>query len=347
VTFRVRIKARDADYEFTAFPGEPVLHAGLRAGIALPYECATGTCSTCKATVVDGDIWDRWPDAPARRKFTSGQHEILMCQCSVESDVSLDLNRMLSTGAPRTCTPHAFTGVLRNPRRLTHDVITFHVEVDARCEFTAGQFMLIGTPEVAGFRAYSMCNEPSTRPLEFVMKRKPSGGFSEWLFGADRDGAPLRLFGPLGKATYQPDDSKNILCIAGGTGIAGMMAILASAASAGHFKNHEGWIFFGVRTLHDAFFLHELSSLSERYPRLAVTIACSDEKVTDGVTYNWPALVFANGLVHEVAKRSMSGRYTNVRAYVAGPPPAVEAAMRFLLVEARLSRDDLRYDKFS
>jgi toluene monooxygenase electron transfer component len=43
----------------------------------------------------------------------------------------------------------------------------------------------------------------------------------------------------------------------------------------------------------------------------------------------------------------MQGRYGQVRAYVAGPPPMVDACLRLLLREARLAPADIRYDKFS
>jgi toluene monooxygenase electron transfer component len=42
----------------------------------------------------------------------------------------------------------------------------------------------------------------------------------------------------------------------------------------------------------------------------------------------------------------MKEHFVNVRAYVAGPPPMVDAATRWLLREARLKAQDLRYDKF-
>jgi toluene monooxygenase electron transfer component len=43
----------------------------------------------------------------------------------------------------------------------------------------------------------------------------------------------------------------------------------------------------------------------------------------------------------------MVGSYKNVRAYVAGPPPAVDATIRVLLLDAKLTTDNIRYDKFS
>ena len=67
----------------------------------------------------------------------------------------------------------------------------------------------------------------------------------------------------------------------------------------------------------------------------------------DDAAQRYPALAFEKGLVHEVAGRHMKGKYHNIRAYVAGPPPAVDAAIRMLLLEARLTTDNIRYDKFS
>ncbi|HEY4350712.1 MAG TPA: 2Fe-2S iron-sulfur cluster-binding protein, partial [Paraburkholderia sp.] len=64
---RIQVNARNRGYEFEALPGERVLHAGLRAGIALPYECATGTCGTCKATLVGGTVNDGWVGAPGKK----------------------------------------------------------------------------------------------------------------------------------------------------------------------------------------------------------------------------------------------------------------------------------------
>jgi toluene monooxygenase electron transfer component len=43
----------------------------------------------------------------------------------------------------------------------------------------------------------------------------------------------------------------------------------------------------------------------------------------------------------------MAGNYQNLRAYVAGPPPAVDAAIRVLLLDAKLTTDNIRYDRFS
>jgi toluene monooxygenase electron transfer component len=346
---RIRINARNRGFQYEAMPGQAVLYAGLAAGIDLPYECATGTCGTCKAKLVEGSLRDAWPEAPGRKYVKPAQGEYLMCQCAAEGDVTLEVAKFVKPTEPGAARVAAASGRLRDPALLVHDVMAFDVELDEPRDFEAGQFMVLAAPGVQGFRAYSMVNyERAAKRLKFVAKKKPGGGFSEWLFGSAREGAQLHAFGPLGKATFQPGIANDLVCIAGGSGIAGMMSILQCAADDGYFEGHRGWVFFGVRKLSDAFFLEELSAFRARAPqRLAITVALSDEAVPAEAAGRWPQLAFEQGFVHEVAGRALKGRYQNIRAYVAGPPPAVDAALRLLLLEGKLTADNIRYDKFS
>jgi toluene monooxygenase electron transfer component len=335
---RIQVNARNRGYEFETLPGEKVLYAGLRAGIDLPYECATGTCGTCKAKLVSGKVRDAWPEAPGRKYVKPQAGEFLMCQCEAEDALTLEVSKFVYDAEPGARLPQTASGTVRNVRQLTHDVLGFALELERPRDFDAGQFALLAPAGLAGYRAYSMCNYArGAHRLDFVVKRKPDGGFSEWMFGANRDGARLEAFGPLGKATFDPALAKNILCIAGGSGIAGMMSILARAAEAKYFERHKVWVFFGVRTMRDAFFLEELAKFPAQ-----VTVALSEEDPPANTS-----LRFERGLVHEVARRNMAGKYHDVRAYVAGPPPAVDAAIRVLLLEAKLTTDNIRYDKFS
>ena len=344
---KVVVTARSGTCEFACEPGEKILHAGLRSGVALPYECGTGTCGTCKAKLLSGRVESEWPDAPGIR-YLKGPAELLMCQCLAREDCALEVG-VLKTREAGTPLPGALGGQVRGWRRLTHDVAAFDVDLDRPLDFDAGQFALLSIPGIAGARAYSMVNfGPSARRLSFIAKKKPGGAVSEWLFGDGVEGTRLGLFAPLGHATFQPGLPKHVLCIAGGSGIAGMMSILQRAGEAGHFAGWDGHVYFGVRSERDGFFLDALQALQARYPaRLAVTIALSDEDVPASLPAAYPGLAFARGLVHAVAGEHMRGRFADVRAYVAGPPPMVDASLRLLLREARLSPADIRYDKFS
>jgi len=344
---KIIVTARNGTRDFECEPGEKILHAGLRSGVELPYECATGTCGTCKARLTSGRADSDWREAPGRKYFKA-EGDLLTCQSVAREDCTLEVGP-LKAREPDASTPRAMGGVVRDVRRLTHDVVAFDVEIDAALDFAAGQFALVTVPGIAGARAYSMVNfDRGAERLSFVVKKKPGGGVSEWLFGADVEAARLGLFAPLGRATFHPDVKKHVLCIAGGSGIAGMMSILSRACGAQHFADWDGHVFFGVRTARDHFFLDELEAFRRRFPaRLAVTVALSDEDVADALVAAYPGLTFARGFVHAVAGEAMKGHYADVRAWVAGPPPMVDASLRLLLREARLSPADIRYDKFS
>src|SRR5881396_1034628 len=119
---RIQVNARNRGYEFDAQPGQSVLYAGLSAGIELPYECATGTCGTCKAKLVAGRVRDGWREAPGR-KYLKGGAEFLMCQCAPEEALTVEVPDFVYAMEPGTCGPEASTATLRNVRRLTDDVI--------------------------------------------------------------------------------------------------------------------------------------------------------------------------------------------------------------------------------
>jgi len=345
---RVQLNARNRAYQFQTEPGARSLYGGLAAGIHLPYECGSGTCGTCKARLVAGEIDDLWP-AAAGRKFLKQPGEFLMCQCVARSDCALEVANFVYPIDPGACTPAFGRGIVSSTKMLTHDVISFSVALDTPLDFDAGQFVVMQMPGVPGFRGYSMVNfERASQRLDFVVKKKPGGGASEWLFKGGADGQQVEFFGPLGAATFLPNLDKNILCIAGGSGIAGMMSILARAGEARYFDAYSGYVFFGVRTYRDIFYLDQLARLAREFPdKLKVTIALSDEDVPERALQEHPALKFDQGMVHEVAARHMQGQYQNVRAYLAGPPPCVDSAIRMLLLQAKLAAENIRYDKFS
>jgi toluene monooxygenase electron transfer component len=345
---KIQVNARNRAHHFDASPADKILHAGLASAIGLPYECGSGTCGTCKARLLSGDIEDHWPEAPGR-KYLKHTNEFLMCQCTPRGDVSLEVASFVQTVDPGACLPAAAKGRIRDAVLLTHDVMELHIELAAPMEFDAGQFVLVQVPGVAGARGWSMVNhERGATRLRFVVKKKPGGRISDWLFAQrPADGTEVDVFGPLGSATFYPAVARNLLCIAGGSGIAGMMAILARAARENYFADYSGDVFFGVRTMKDAFYLDAFSRLREECgDKLTVTVALSEEGAPESARAAHPLLVFDSGFVHEVAGRRMQGRYQGVRAYLAGPPPAVDACVRMLLM-ARVSTDNIRYDKFS
>ncbi len=347
---KVQVNAKNRGHQFEAQEAVPVLFSGLAHGVDLPYECGSGTCGTCKAKLVKGELLDAWPQAPGR-KYLKHPDEFLMCQCSPKTDLVVEVGTFVHPTDPAVCGPGQASGRISHVKMLTHDVMLLDVDLDRPLPFDAGQYALIQVPGIPGFRGWSMVNfDAQPKQWRFVVKKKPQGAVSEWLFDdkSPVNGSKVDIFGPLGHATFHPSVARNLLCIAGGSGIAGMVSIISRAVQASYFNEFDGDVFFGVRSMRDAFFLEEFSVLKRTAgSRLRVTMAFSDEDVSADFTQAHPDIQFDRGFVHEVAKRHMQGRFDNVRAYIAGPPPAVDQSIRFLLLEARVPADQIKYDKFS
>ena len=345
---KITVQTKSGERTFDCDANEKLLYAGLRQGLALPYECGTGTCGTCKARSVSGPVEPGWRAAPGRSYLKEDRGEFLLCQETAAGDCTILVPGKPAAEIATLPRPAYHWGTLGGYARLTRDVISFTLALETGMDFVPGQFAVCAVPEVEGGRAYSMVNFAApAASLEFVIKEKPGGKFSAWISAANRDQIRVRVFGPLGRAVFRPEEGKNILCIAGGSGIAGMMSILARASGAGSFAGHRGNVFFGVRTAIDVFYLERLGGFAAASQgNLKITVALSEGDAPADLKARYPSIRFVTGFVHAVAAAAMAGAYENVIAFVAGPPAMVDGALRMLIMEARLPAKDIRYDKF-
>jgi len=345
---KITITKKEANWDFVTEQNESLLYAALRQGLNLNYECATGTCGSCKAKLVKGDLDPGWEQAPGRSYLKSNRGEFLMCQSRALSDCEIRVPGNITTSAELANLPGHRHGTIKNLRTLTDDVMRFDVELDSPMRWQAGQFVVLSTAAVDGFRAYSMINfvDKGSDLLEFVVKRLPNGRFSDWLFDDVTSPSDLSVFGPLGTAVFEPALNKDIMCIAGGSGIAGMMSILAHGCDAAYFTHRRAQLFFGVRAQKDIFFFAELAAMASRYPdTLTITIALSDEAPGTSIEEHPANIMFTTGFVHEAARKNELIADNSI-AYIAGPPPMVDAALRDLLTEGGYEATQIRYDKF-
>jgi toluene monooxygenase electron transfer component len=346
---KITIDSNSGSFEFECAPDEAILRAGLVQGLALPYECATGTCGTCRGRITSGSAHVEWNEAPGYAKLKREKGDVLMCQARPMSDCTLRVPARIARHANAETLPAHRTGRIENVRRLVHDVLDFELALSSPITFEAGQFVVLANPSIAGGRAYSMVNfDRAVRRLKIVIKQQSGGKFSQWLFCGDPTGTELAVFGPLGAATFRPEEDKDVLCVAGGSGIAGMMAIVDRAVREGYFRERAGRVFFGVRTLADAFYMEELAGfVAAADGRLQVTLALSHESAAGAIHPRFPGIRLVGGMVGDVMMRAMAGNYTNTVAFTAGPPIMVDAVLRHLLHEARMPRTLVRYDKFA
>lgn len=348
---RVRLEGKGGASEFFAAASDRILLTGLSQGFALPYECATGTCGACRAEIVSGTVNALWPEAQGVMRCKL--NEILMCQCTPREDVVLKVKDYVpcdQLGALRADPPTTQAGRIVSTEMVDTNTMVICLKLTRPISFDGGgQFVLIEMPGIDGYRAYSPSFYGSHCDfLKLVIRRKASGAVTERLFEGDVVNTEIKVFGPLGKAYFRGKDDGSLLLAVGGSGIAVGMSIIEHALTVGHFKENRATLIFGIRTPNDAFF----GPVLERYVQMSgnalkVIVAFSDGEANSSLMREFQMLSFTRGFVHEVVRSSRAEVANNDTAFVAGPPPMVEATLRTLVKDARLSPDRIRYDKFA
>ena len=341
------VHGREGVDELSALSDERVLYCGLRHGVQLPYECGIGKCGTCTAVLLSGNVRSRWPQAPGYERTRPERHEILMCQSVMETDVHIKVRPAIKPPAPLPV-PEVLEGEIANQKLLNDLVVAFDYRLSRPISFLAGQFISVSTDAVCGFRAYSMTNftDGPTDCLGFVVKNVPDGEFTDWLFDKNHDGETLVGFGPLGRAVYSSQIDGDFIAMAGGTGIAGIMAILKNASLHGHFERYKAQVVFGLNRIEDVFYLESLNAYRAMHPTLRVMVTLVDDDGVDSLQSRFPKLEFARGFLHEASAVWLRELTEVSVAFLAGPPPAVNASLKMLVGEKKFSARKIRFDKF-
>jgi toluene monooxygenase electron transfer component len=116
---KVTAETKSGPFNFECGVDEMLLYAGLRHGLTLPYECATGTCGTCRARVVAGSVAIDWDDAPGFAKLRRDKGDILLCQARPREDCVLRVPANVLPQPERHAVPLLRTGTILSVRRLT------------------------------------------------------------------------------------------------------------------------------------------------------------------------------------------------------------------------------------
>ncbi|MFK5877935.1 MAG: ferredoxin--NADP reductase [Flavobacteriaceae bacterium] len=143
--------------------------------------------------------------------------------------------------------------------------ITFDVpeKLTTEFQFKAGQYITI-KKEINGKevrRAYSICSDPNTDILKVAVKAVEGGTFSIYATKSLHVGDTLEVSKPEGRFILEPQNGKNYLAIAAGSGITPIMSMLkASLHDEATFT-----LIYGNKSAEDTIFKERLEVLKKMY----------------------------------------------------------------------------------
>ena len=326
-----RITVEPLGREVTCREDQTILDACLRAGVWIPHSCTHGTCATCKAEVLDGDVDHGEASSFALMDFERDEGKVLPCVATPRSDVVIEADVDVDDTIP-VHPVQDFVGTVVALDEIALDTRRLVVEIARPLAFNAGQYMAFSIPGHPGVtRTYSMANPPEEpRRLEFQVRRTPGGLATDgWIFDSLRVGDPVELSGPYGRFVLREDRSDPAIMIAGGTGLAPIASMIrralrGEADGVGHVTLYQG-----ARTREWMYDVDHFRALADEFGDRFTYRPCLSEETADG---------FATGLVTEVLEADHATLTGHV-GYVCGPPAMVEASLRSLMRKRLFPRD--------
>ena len=337
-----RVQIAGEEVSFDADDPDTLLRAALRQQVAMPYECNSGGCGSCKFELIDGEVEDLWEDAPGLSARDRRKGRKLACQCRARSDVTIKIR--LETREEPPVVPTRFQVRYLGRRDLTPDMAEFRFQADVAARFLPGQYAMMTLPGITGDRAYSMSNIPNEAGYwQFIVKRMPGGQASNWLFDELREGDVIELDAPYGLAYLRPEVDRDIVCIAGGSGLSPVMSIIRAVTGDPRFAGRKVYLFYGGKTPDDICTPELLSEIEplDAEAKLICETAISDADASRGKKWEGPCCY-----VHELAEQTLGDAIPDYEYYFCGPPPMTEAVQRMLMIEHKVPFEQIHFDRF-
>jgi len=217
--------------------------------------------------------------------------------------------------------PAWWTGEIVQHDRRTDTVAVLTIRPDRPLRHEPGQYVAVQAPRWPRiWRNYSIANAPRENGLvDIHVRAVPGGMVSTALVSHCVTGDVVLLGAATGEMRMPADPASDIVCVAGGTGLAPVKAIVeAVVGAARQGRRRSITLYAGARRSRDLYDMGDLAALRLAYPSLTVIPVAERELDFDGRV----------GRLPDVVKSHPSFRDCDV--YVAGPAGLITGTVRAL-----------------
>lgn len=316
--------------KFTCEDDDTILRAALRAGIGMPYSCNVGSCGNCKIEVREGSVEHLRKDPPAWTERDKKREKWLGCQSLPHGPCTIKF-RADPSYIP-TNKPYIRSAEIISIAPVTHDILEFKLKFVGDTGFLPGQYALLSIEGVDGARAYSMCNLSSEDTWNFQIKKVPGGAATEQLFSM-KPGDTVQLDGPYSTAHLRTDIARDIILIAGGSGLSPMVSIARGANASEMLKDRKLHFYYGCRDEVDV--IDPLILGQELANRVSFNIILSENTSSN----------YRDGFLHDAVKEDFGEKLKDYEIYFAGPA-VMSAAIQKMAYDLGVPMTQLHFDEF-
>jgi NAD(P)H-flavin reductase/hemoglobin-like flavoprotein len=231
--------------------------------------------------------------------------------------------------------PASWLGRVVGHQRLGWDIAKITVQTSEPIPYRAGQYVSVETPQRPRLWRYlsPACAPRRDGVLEFHVRAVQGGWVSRAIVAHSRVGDTWRIGPPMGRMSLDPASDRELLMVAGGTGMAPIKAVLEQLAA--QERRPRTQVFVGGRTWEDLYDFPALRKLSYSNPWLDVVPVVETDDGESGAQ---------RGTLADVVTRY--GAWADHDVLVCGSPAMIRATVSRMLV-AGTPLDRIRYDPFT
>jgi len=325
------------DKEIKLEGGGSLLAALMDNKIFIPSACGgRGSCGLCKVKIHKGGGEVLPTEEPYLTVDEVKDNIRLSCQIKIRNDLDIEIPEELLSVKEYQTTVEKLTD-------LNHDTkyVRLRLAEGDEIDFRAGQFIQFQAPPYGSnpdpvYRAYSIASPPGDKThVDLIIRLVPKGICTTYVFEVLQEGDKVTINGPHGKFCLT-GSSEELVFIAGGSGIAPILSILADMREKG--IDRKARFFYGVSTLRDLYLFDEAKKFEGELPGFEYipSIArLAPDEAWDGET----------GLVTDVLDRHIKEGQVK-EAYLCGSPGMIDASAE-VLHRKGIKDNSIFYDKFS
>jgi NAD(P)H-flavin reductase/hemoglobin-like flavoprotein len=231
--------------------------------------------------------------------------------------------------------PASWPAQVIDHQRIGWDLVRVRVQPDYPVPYQAGQYLSVEVPQRPRLWRYlTPANAPNDDGiLEFHVRAVENGWVSRAIVAHGHVGDMWRIGPPLGRLTVERDSERDVLMVAGGTGIATMRALLDNLAQWG--ENPRVHLFYGGRTDEDLYALDDLHQLASTNPWLTVVPVLEQDPGSRNAEH---------GTLADIVTKY--GAWSDRDVLVSGSPAMIRSTVSRMLV-AGTPLDRISYDPFT
>lgn len=221
--------------------------------------------------------------------------------------------------------------------------ILFSIPTDLKesFQFIAGQYITlkkdINNNDVR--RAYSICSSEKSNEVKVAIKAVENGTFSIFATTELKDGDTIEVSKPEGKFILEPQENKNYIGFAAGSGITPVLSMIKTTLE--NTSSATFTLIYGNKTAEDTIFYSELNSLQQQYgSRFNLHYVFSRER-KDNVLFGRIDKGHTNYFIKNIYKKLSFDA-----AYLCGPEEMINEVSN-TLKENSFNQDQINFELFT